>query len=144
MSEWKKILRDKKIKVTPQRLSVLEVIENSSGHMTAQEIYQAVRGKLPVVSLATIYSVIEFFCAKGLLAEIGIDPKRSTYELKKQSHHHFMCQVCAKVFDISASHVSLFEGREVDGHVVNDFFGYFYGECKECASKNGSEVRRSA
>lgn len=57
---FKEMLRDRKLKVTNQRLMVLDVIADHPGeHLTAEEIYELVKIKYPEIGLATIYRTVQ-------------------------------------------------------------------------------------
>jgi len=132
MQQTSEILREHKIKVTPQRLSVYLAFNKARGHLSADEVYRAAQKKVPAISLGTVYSILENFCAKGLLREIKIDFNKSFYEMKKEPHHHFSCRICNKIFDVHMPVCSALRTNTVDGHIIDDFQGYFYGTCAGC------------
>ena len=131
MNETSQVLRDKNIKVTPQRLSVYMAF-NGKGHLSADEVYQKARKKVPAISLGTVYSVLENFKNNGLVREIKIDFDKSLYECRNDTHHHFLCQRCKKIFDVEMPVCSALRNCAVDGHAIKDFQGYFYGICRDC------------
>jgi Fur family peroxide stress response transcriptional regulator len=53
------ILERASLRCTPQRLAVYDQLSHSTDHPTAEEVYQAVRGHLPKISLATVYKALE-------------------------------------------------------------------------------------
>lgn len=135
MKQAEQILREHKIKVTPQRLAVYCVFGETKDHFSADEIYQRVKERVPAISLGTVYAILENFKRKNLLNEIRIDFDRSLYEKTDEDHHHFFCRACKKVLDVEMPHCATLKCRDVHGHQIESFQGYFYGVCKGCQGK---------
>ena len=58
--QFRQMLKEKGLKVTNQRLLVLEVLaENRDRHMTAEDIYEMVKEDYPEIGLATIYRTVQ-------------------------------------------------------------------------------------
>jgi len=136
MKQSEQILRHADIKITPQRLAVYGVFKNTKGHFSAEQIFQDVRLKVPAISLGTVYAILESFTAKGLLSEIKIDFEKSLYERAGMDHHHFLCNICKKIFDVEMPICAALRCRSIQGHTIEDFQGYFYGTCHDCQAKD--------
>ncbi len=135
MKHIEQTLRSCHIKVTPQRIAVYGAFGTAKGHFSVDEIYQAVRLKVPAISLGTVYAILENFTAKNLIQEIKIDFERSLYELADKDHHHFFCQSCKTILDLDMPACATLKCKSVEGHAIDNFQGYFYGTCKECQAK---------
>lgn len=131
-----KILNNKGIRITPQRLAVYRVLSEKR-HASAEEIYEEVRKEFPMMSFATVYSILELFKEKGLVDELRIDFEKSTFDIRPEHHHHFKCKICGKIYDVDIPPCETLRRAKVNGHRIEDFQGYFYGICKEC-NKEGS------
>ncbi|HJU56536.1 MAG TPA: transcriptional repressor, partial [Pyrinomonadaceae bacterium] len=57
--------------LTRQREAVLRVIRESENHLTASEIYEAARKRLPSISYATVYNSLKYLKEAGLIHEIS-------------------------------------------------------------------------
>ena len=132
MQESIPIFKEKKIRLTPQRLAVYNFLKKKNKHLTAEEIFQGIRNKFLGLSLATVYSILELFKREGLVEEIRINFDKSCFELAKQPHHHFFCKKCKKIFDLDFSPCEYIKKGEIEGNTIEEFQGYFYGVCKEC------------
>ena len=89
------ILRDKGYRLTPQRMLVLEAIENSSDHISAEEIYSKARTKYPYMNISTVYRTVELLKELGLVTETDLGSGRLLYHpASKAHHHHLVCQKC--------------------------------------------------
>lgn len=135
ITERMKKYRSKGIKLTPQRLAILEYIDGNKNHPSAENIHEAVSRKYPMMSLATVYKTLETLKQRGDLIELTIDPKRRRYDPETKPHHHLICITCKKIVDIEAELSltipdELKEGFEVTGNHVE-----FYGICSNCRSR---------
>ena len=71
---FKKKLKEKGLKVTNQRLLVLQVLaENKDRHMTAEDIYELVKEDYPEIGLATIYRTVQLLLEMQLVDRINLD-----------------------------------------------------------------------
>ena len=125
-------LKAKNIRVTSQRLAVYTLLYKKPGHLNAEEIYEQIKQVNPAVSLATVYTILDLFKAKGLVHEIHIHFDKSCFEARTEAHHHFLCKNCKKVFDVDMEFCSVLKKMKVNGHCIEAMQGYFYGICKKC------------
>ncbi len=99
MQHYENLLRESDIKVTPQRLAIVEELDGHV-HMSIDELYEAIQQKFPSISLATVYKNINAMMEKDFILEVKVPGQKSKYELAKQPHSHVVCQKCGKVEDI--------------------------------------------
>ena len=132
MNKALKTLKEKGIRITPQRIEVFRVILESKAHLSAEVIYEKIKNRLPAISLATVYNILEILREKGMVSEIRIQFDKSLYEERTDMHHHFLCRNCVKIYDIDNLCCEALKSRTVDGHSISSIQGYFYGVCKNC------------
>ena len=127
--------RDKGLKLTPQRLAILEYLDGNKSHPSADDIYSEIRKKYPMMSFATVYNTIETLKKRGELVELTIDPERRHYDPDTSHHHHLICKTCKKIADIH---------KDFSIHIPEDQKGMFevlgnhiefYGICPTCKTK---------
>ena len=123
------------IKLTPQRLAILEYLDGNKNHPSAENIYEAVRRKFPMMSFATVYKTLETLKQKGDLLELTIDPLRRRYDTDTKSHHHLICNTCKKIVDIEAELPVSIPDKAKEGFEVTGNHVEFYGICNECRSR---------
>ncbi len=92
------IIKKNNLKVTPQRIAILEIIE-SYGHITIESLYQELSLKHTSLSLATVYKNILMMVEIGMLLEVPVLGIKSKYELKKENHIHLICTSCGNIED---------------------------------------------
>ena len=143
--EFKKRLKEKGLKVTNQRLVVLEALETSSNqHLTAEQIFDLVKADNPEIGLATVYRTIQVLLELHLIDRVNFDDGSERYEIVRMGtkgarhhHHHLICINCGKVFEFEED---MMEGLETEiekktGFHVIDHEVKLYGYCKECGGK---------
>jgi len=100
-------LREKGYRLTPQRMIVVEAIEASNDHISAEEIRAKSQLKYPYINMSTVYRTLELLTEQGLVTETDLGGGRSLYHpTGKADHHHLVCKKCGRVTDID---VSLFQ-----------------------------------
>ena len=85
--------------LTPQRRAVLEVVLESGEHLTANEIYEAARRRLPTLSFATVYNSLKYLKDAGLIREINFGKASSRYDRETGRHDHAICSRCGRLVD---------------------------------------------
>ncbi len=139
---FKEILKSKGLKVTNQRIHVLEVLSASPDkHLTAEEIYELVKVDNPEIGLATVYRTIQLLLELHLVDKINLDDGFVRYEIgqmdsdeKKHHHHHLICLECGKVSSFEDDLLEKLEDRIWDtaSFKVMDHEVKLYGYCNEC------------
>ena len=72
--QFKDLLRTNGLKVTYQRIAILEVLSNRPGeHLTAEEIYDLVKAEYPDIGLATVYRTIQLLSDLNLIDKLNLD-----------------------------------------------------------------------
>jgi Fur family peroxide stress response transcriptional regulator len=121
-----------KLKMTPQRMAIMEYLDGNTSHPSADDIFKAVSGRFPTMSFATVYNTLDALKARGRVLELTIDPERKRYDPNTMSHHHLICITCKKVADIHRDYdipvdKSITSGYEIIGKHIE-----FYGLCPMC------------
>ncbi|MGH8153596.1 MAG: ferric iron uptake transcriptional regulator [Rhodanobacteraceae bacterium] len=86
-------LRNAGLKVTHPRIRVLEILENSHEHLTAENIYKLLLEESEDIGLATVYRVLTQFEAAGLVIKHNFEGGQAVYELDRGQHHDHMIDV---------------------------------------------------
>ena len=126
--------REKGIKLTPQRLAIMEYLDGNRDHPSAEDIYREVRKKYPMMSFATVYNTLETLKKKGDLTELTIDPERRRYDPDTEVHHHLICMKCRRIVDIHKDFSLNIPDEDRDSFDVVGNHIEFYGVCPECKS----------
>lgn len=138
-------LRDKGLKVTQQRMLVLQTLaKNSGSHMAAEDIYEVIRAGYPEIGLATVYRTLQLLLEMQLVDRINLDDGCVRYEIghlfggdTRHNHHHLICRTCGRVLPFEDDLLEELERHieEDAGFHVLDHELKFYGLCQKCLSK---------
>ena len=126
-------LRKANRRVTNQRRVIFEQVNALNCHPTAAEVFGAVQGLLPGVSLATVYRNLNTLREEGLLREVNCDRGVIRFDPNLSDHYHFLCGSCRKVSDLSGHSRDLERkfgdrtGLHISGHQIT-----FHGICNRC------------
>ena len=143
-AELKELLKSKGLKVTNQRVIILDTLSRVRGqHLTMEEIYDIVKKDSPEIGLATIYRSIQLLCQLGLVNRIVLNDGINRYEIadkserhNKHHHHHLVCVNCGKVIEFEDDLLEVLEETiKLKMHFITvnhevNFFGY----CSDCKS----------
>jgi Fur family peroxide stress response transcriptional regulator len=137
-------MRDAGVAPTMQRLAILEYLEGTKSHPTADEIYAEIQKTCPTIARATVYNTLEALTKSGTILQLTVDPTAARYDADLGPHVHFRCRLCGKVYDIDAKEKHCL-GNEVEGHRVESVRTYAFGVCAQCrvASASGAEPRQA-
>ena len=132
--EYKELLRSTGLRITPARLAVFSILEDSTKPLDINSIYQEVAKRHVDADQVTIYRIIENFIDKNLVTRIRLAEKKFYYESKRAEHHHAICEKCGSIADVSNCSIGKVE-REIEktkGFLVNSHSLEFFGLCNKC------------
>lgn len=88
---------------TAQRAAVYDALYASCDHPTADELFTSVRGRIPDISLATVYKALEAFVTSGIASKLTMGDGPARYDGRMDAHDHIRCQTCGRVADLDSS-----------------------------------------
>lgn len=127
--------KEKRLKLTPQRLAILKYLEGNKDHPSADSIYKAIVKKFPTISFATVYNTLQTLKCRGQIMELNFDPFKKRFDPNPKPHHHAICIKCQKIIDIQSEYplpIPKIESEEfefIGSHIE------FYGLCSKCKHK---------
>ncbi|MCR3759493.1 transcriptional regulator PerR [Clostridium felsineum] len=137
MNDISSIFKEKKLKLTPQRIAVYKYLKSTHQHPSAETIYKALQSDYPTMSLATVYKALKTLAEVHLIQELNVGEGNFRYDANSLSHPHIQCLSCGKVDDIMGITFDNLN-NEVASHTDYDVISnklYFYGTCKDCKDK---------
>ena len=96
---YEKILKENKLKVTPQRIAVLEAFDHLNTHPTAEEISGFIRKKYPGIATGTVYKILDIMVEKQLIKKVKTDRDIMRYDAVKDLHHHLYDRYTGDIID---------------------------------------------
>ena len=118
------------MKYSRQRELILETVQRSDDHPTADTIYTRVRAQDPKVSLGTVYRNLNLLCENGQLLKVPIPGASDRFDHTLGDHAHAYCEVCGSVTDVLQE--ALKGGCGFQVHQMNLVLE---GVCPECQKK---------
>lgn len=137
MDNLTEVFKDKKLKLTPQRIAVYKYLKATKEHPSAEVIYKALQPEYSTMSLATVYKALKTLVEVGLIQELNVGEGNFRYDGNMCDHSHIQCLSCGRVDDIEGfclSDLNQTIKSHTDYEVLTNQV-YFYGLCKECQNK---------
>ena len=130
-------LRQRGLRWTPQRATVVEVLAASDGHITGGELIERCRVRDPATTPSTVYRTLDVLEELGVVRHgHGVDGREEFHVLPSGQHGHLVCSSCGSSSEIDerrgeavAAVLRSGDGFELDvGHVT------LVGRCRRCAA----------
>jgi Fur family transcriptional regulator, ferric uptake regulator len=133
--EYAEALAQAGLRITKQRLAVLEALDGRTEAVTAQDLHQELRKRKGSPGLATIYRTLASLAKSGVLDTFARDGEQGFRMCgSAHHHHHLVCRTCGSVDEVTSeaieswvSRVAKSRGFEVTGHSAE-----VYGFCASC------------
>lgn len=127
----------KTYRMTPQRKVILEELQKLNSHPGADEIYEAVRKRIPRISLGTVYRNLEILSELGEIQKLELAGSMHRFDWDTNKHYHIRCMECGKVENAPVAPLNQIED-ELYGATVFTILGHrleFVGLCPKCSKK---------
>ncbi len=141
------MLRDLKragLKLTPQRIAIVQLFAGDETHPTAQDLFERLRPSFPSMSFATVYNTLDALAKTGLAGLVRLPGKRgdaARFDPNTTAHHHAVCDSCGAVLDIPAGTLSPTSAalkkvhRAAPGFSVHAVERIYRGRCARCLAR---------
>ena len=123
-----------------QRERLLELLQESREHPTADRLYERLKAEFPDLSLGTVYRNLTILTEQGLVKKIDFGSTFDRFEANIKPHYHFVCESCNSINDLDlpvdeslnerVTSQTPFPARR---HRIE-----FFGICDECKKKRDS------
>lgn len=127
-------LRNKGYRLTPQRLAILNILEEHEGHITPSDIFTKAKERIPGVTEATIYRTLDFLSHNRLILVAHIGNGHLVYESASHEHHHLICKTCGGTVQIEHELLNeLYNTFQIrTGFQIDCSHVTFFGLCPKC------------
>ncbi|MBF0252442.1 MAG: transcriptional repressor [Candidatus Omnitrophica bacterium] len=134
-------------RITIPRQAIIELLQKTDKHLSAEDVYIEVHKKFPQIGLTTVYRTLEILTGMGIIFKSDFGDGRFRYELVEGSHiehhHHLVCTQCKRIIDYTDfidEEVEFLKRVEkglskkhkfnITNHIIQ-----FYGLCEQCGKK---------
>ena len=111
----------KGLKVTPQRIAILEAIIKLNNHPTAENIIEYIRRNHPNIATATVYKVLDALVANELIKKVKTDRDIMRYDAIIENHHHLYCAESDRIEDYFDTELNEIIGNYFKNKGIPDF-----------------------
>lgn len=134
-SEIRNKLADRGLKVTPQRITILEAILHLKNHPTADDIINFIKDNHPNVATGTVYKVLDTLVENGLIKKVKTEKDIMRYDAITDNHHHLYCFESDRIEDYFDNDLSLlidnyFEKKGIPNFEIKDLRLQIIGKFK--------------
>lgn len=125
-------------RMTRQRAAVFELLDDTSGFRSAQQLHTILTESGHSVGLATVYRTLTALADAGDVDVLRSDDGESLFRrcVRTEHHHHLVCRDCGRTVEIDANAVEKWATRVAQEHnfVDVDHTAEIFGLCSACAS----------
>jgi Fur family peroxide stress response transcriptional regulator len=127
-------MREKGLRVTRQRMAILEYLLSTDEHPSARKIWETVRLQVPGISLSTVYSTLSGMKDARIIKEIEFDEMENRYEGNLSHHINLVCVQCGRINDYATAHtIDADQIRQSARFQVLQSRFELYGVCDSCS-----------
>jgi Fe2+ or Zn2+ uptake regulation protein len=136
--DYTNLLRSRGFRLTPQRLAILQVLEESKKHLSAIQIYEIACQKIPGMTEATVYRSLNFLSEQGCVLVAHLGSGQLVYELAGRDHHHLICRRCKEMLEIDHADLEwLYQQFKLrTGFQIDSLHLTFFGLCPACLEQS--------
>lgn len=120
------------IKLSYQRLKILEYLTQNRTHPSVDTIYNDLKDSITTLSRTTIYNTVNSLVEAGLLRAVVSSANEVHYDIYTENHAHFECQKCHKLIDIEYDFDVLPDPVGLEGCTITEKSVLFLGICPDC------------
>ncbi len=131
----REIFKENHIKFSKPRYEIYKFVLENRIHPTAEDVYNAIKDKIPGISFATAYNVLNKFVEKGLVKQLAIGSSKR-FDGCVKPHIHFVCTACGKIEDVEFSDFEFIAKKVKEkGWELQETSLYVFGICPNCKQK---------
>jgi Fe2+ or Zn2+ uptake regulation protein len=130
-------IHERGFRLTAQRTAILNVLYDSSGHLSPSEIFNQLKNILSDATEPTVYRNLDFLCENGFIRATHAGSGRMEYEIVTHPHHHLTCKNCGQESEIPHEQLQpLYDQLEQSsGYRLTENHLTFMGLCPHCKEK---------
>ncbi len=129
------------LRVTPQRVAIMQTLCGSKEHPTATKIYEEIQRQHPNLAMGTVYYTLERLVESGVVTSLGtVGDDQVHYDGDTTFHSHLACLACQKIIDVQSPDLAAVPAKiKTDtGFKVTGACFVYYGLCPDCQRKNNN------
>lgn len=118
-------LKQAGLKVTPQRLAILEAIYMLNNHPTAENILEYIHEVHPGIAAGTVYKILDVLVENKLISRVKTEKDVMRYDGVMESHHHLYSSMSGRIEDYNNEALNrmlekFFKENRIPGFEIED------------------------
>ena len=146
LEKFRAFIREQGLKSTRQRDDIAAWFFEVRGHLSADQIYRAVKDVNPNIGFSTVYRTMKLLCEAGLVQERHFGDGETLYENVAAHHDHCICNSCGKIVEFENDEIEKLQdsvaaafGFKLQSHKME-----LYGLCGDCRGPGRAASRGGA
>ena len=139
IKKFSNVLKKEGMKMTSQRLIILEEIVKNDSHRESEEIYHAINRHSSNVSRATVYRTLDILVKNKFVRKLNLGDGRARYESKIDDHHHdhMISNKCSRIIEFVDSEIEDLQDKVALEYnfILESHIHQLFGICSKCQNK---------
>ncbi|AAK42412.1 transcriptional repressor [Saccharolobus solfataricus] len=127
------LLRQRNLKVTPQRIAILKLIMRG-GHYSGEQIYEELKKTEPSISLSTVYNTLETLKESGILNSFEANGI-TWFEINRKPHVNVFCIDSNRIIDLDIEMDNFMENLTKNGLDIKNVNIIVYADCSKLGKR---------
>ena len=126
-----------------KRNAILNYLQNTKAHPSAETVYADLKQQIPDLSMGTVYRNLNLFRQQGLASVIATVRGVERFDANTDPHVHFICSNCDGVSDLMQMQIPQSLNDQAESHSggkVCQCSLSFTGLCSQCAKEETSGI----
>jgi Fur family ferric uptake transcriptional regulator len=124
-------------RMTIQKRIILEELEKTKKHPTAEALFGKVKKRLPEISIGTVYRNLELLAESGKAQRLVDRKRKNRFDGNPERHFHIECTNCGRVDDLPDNTARILENDIDIDYEITGYNLHFYGLCPDCKDGAG-------
>ncbi|MBI4498450.1 MAG: transcriptional repressor [Chloroflexi bacterium] len=137
------LLRRQGLRITPQRMMILDILQHSDRHLSAEEVCALIQERFPSTDISTVYRTLELLLNLGMVQKTTLGEAHDHYEWVEDPHYHIVCQRCGAIMpfgDEVLDHLRALLAQQHQFRVARAYLEVF-GTCVRCEGAQTEDLR---
>lgn len=114
-------LKEKGLKVTPQRVAIYAAIVQLKNHPTAENVIDYIKKNHPNISIGTVYKVLDSLVENKLIKKVKTEKDIMRYDAVISNHHHLYCAETDRIEDFEDEKLNEIINKHFNKHRIKNF-----------------------
>lgn len=97
---------------------ILNIINTSDDHLTAEQIYLKLKESSSKIVLATVYNNLNSLYENKLIRKVSVEGRPDRYD-KIIKHDHLVCKQCGRLTDITLKDLTVKLEKEIGEEILS-------------------------